>query len=94
MLTLAPPTLHDGTILSLSCADGNAVVVVCGSDNLEVLLRFGGVFAIKDHRCVGMFLYAIAEMKHPGKLRRFVFVNSDGDDDAVLEITAEDFQVK
>ena len=87
------PDLHDGTIRSVHQDEGRVRVLVQSAAGSEIELVFDGVQSLKAHRAEGMKLYSLSEMHAPGSLRRFVFANWHEDDDAQIEVIAEELRL-
>ncbi|HTB82094.1 MAG TPA: hypothetical protein VK742_00435 [Candidatus Sulfotelmatobacter sp.] len=84
---------HDGSILAVERADDSVRVRVRGASGKIFVVEFAKVGAVTSSRPEGMLLYALSEMQGQPPFRRFVFANSDEEDDAVLEIDAERLSV-
>jgi hypothetical protein len=87
------PDIHDGHIVQVEKKDKRVRVLVRGFSGRRFWVEFSGVESVKSSRPEGMMLYSLSEMKAPAPLRRFVFTNWDEDDDAFLEIVAQDFVI-
>jgi hypothetical protein len=86
---LGQSQIRDGTILAVDAdTPGGVTVRIRGGDGREIQLAFDDVRAVRQHRAVGMMVYAMAELAPSCAARRFAFVNMDEDDDATLEIDA------
>ena len=82
--------VHDSKIKEIE-SDENILQVSLKSEEDEiVVVKFLGAKSISSNRPEGMILYAICEMKEQSPFRKFVFVNTDEEDDAFLEIIAQD----
>jgi hypothetical protein len=87
------PDFHDGSILRV-IADVDVVrVAVRGSSGQEFAVEFRGVEAVRANRPEGMMIYSLSEMRTRTAARLFVFTNWEVDDEASLEVEAEDFSV-
>src|SRR6266496_4219230 len=84
---------HDGCILAVEQLEGGIRVGVRGYSGKLFIVAFSGVHAVTANRPEGMVLYALSELRCEPPLRRFVFNNWDDEDNARLEIDAEDFTV-
>jgi hypothetical protein len=87
------PDFHDGHVLRVVREVDKACVVVRGASAREYAVEFRRVKTIKSNRPDGMMLYALVEMRGEPPIRRFVFANWDDEDDASLELEAEEFLV-
>jgi len=85
---------HDGSVLTVEQHDDTTRVRVRGCSGKVFVVTFGGVRAVRAKRPEGMMLYALSEIRGEPPLRRFVFANWDDDDDASLEVDAENFAVR
>jgi hypothetical protein len=85
--------MHDGYIRKVDVDGEKARVTIEGASGNYFVIEFQGVAWIKAHRPEDMMLYALAEWRGDGSVRRFVFSNWEEEDDAFLEIGAKDFQV-
>ena len=54
-------------------------------------VEFSRVHSLDALHALGMTVYVLAELEHPGALRRFSFANRDSDEDARLDVVARDF---
>jgi hypothetical protein len=82
------PRIHDGIIQSIQVDNQKLDVVVKAYDGPSILVEFYGVESIRQNLAEDMILYALSEMKTTPPLRHFVFVNSDDDSEAFLEVLA------
>ena len=87
------PDFHDGSVVSVTAERDLARVVVRGASEQEYVVEFRGVKAMRSNRPEGMMIYSLTEMRARSAARRFVFTNWDEDDDATLEVEAEDFSL-
>ena len=85
------PDFHDGYVLAIKQADDVVRVQVQGESGKVYVAEFSRVQAVRSNRPEGMLLYALSEMRAAPPLRRFVFANSNEEDEALLEIDAERF---
>ena len=85
--------LHDGTITTVDKQVGRLTVVVQSQTGTLLRIEFRGVHNVCSNRPVGMLLYALAEMETTERGRKFVFANWDEQDDATLELHADDFTI-
>jgi hypothetical protein len=83
---------HDGSILTMERIDDLVRVRIRGAEEQLFVAEFTGVREVRSNRPEGMFLDALSEMRGQPPVRRFVFVNWEWDDDAFLEIDAEQFR--
>src|SRR5262245_34336061 len=84
------PDIHDGRILSVQQTGDQARVTIEAITGRRFSLVFRGVESLNAHQAEGMVLYALNETKAAGSLRRFVFSNWDDEDDAYLEMNANE----
>jgi len=87
---LNKPDVHDGIIRSVSQDSDLLRVTVQTQDGRLVTFEFRNVQSIKMNRPEGMMLYALCESRETPPGRRFVFGNWDEEDDAFLEVVAND----
>lgn len=87
------PDIHDSTIVSIQTDAEDVRVTLERADGQPLLLLFRGVTSLKAHRAEGMMVYALSELRAEPPSRRFVFPNWDEDDDAFLELIAQDFSI-
>jgi hypothetical protein len=87
------PSLHDGSVESIDHVGSTVEVRVRSSEGDLYVLRFAGVEAVEANRPVGMLLYAFVEESGDEPHRRFVFANWDEDDDAMLTVVAQAFEI-
>jgi hypothetical protein len=59
-------------------------------EHQQLLLRFAGVTEVKEYRAVGMMLYAVRQESINAQRQRFTFINWDDEDDAFLEVVANE----
>jgi hypothetical protein len=87
------PDIHDGFIRGLS-KQGNLVrVTVEGASGRRFIVEFHGVSWVEAHNAEDMMLYALAEARSEKLGRHFVFINWNEDDDAKLEIGADNINI-
>jgi len=91
---VGPPDLHDGTVLAIEERGADVAVRIRSFEGREFELRFRGVQAVRGHRAEGMLLYALTERREAPSVRRFTFANWDEEDDARLEIDAQELHVE
>ena len=87
---VADPDLHDGSVVSVSYDGTKARVEVVGATGRRYEVFFIGATSVTQRHAEGMRLYALSEMRSEPPIRRFVFSNSDEQDDAALEVHAKD----
>jgi hypothetical protein len=85
---------HDGTILDVHQEGSFSRVRVRGASKKVYIVEFSGVRSVDASRPGGMLLYSLSELVGEPPLRRFVFVNWDGEDAAALAIDAHEFVVR
>src|SRR4051812_4119495 len=85
--------IHDGYIRKVEVDRKKVSVTIEGGSGSYFVIEFQQVAWFKAHRPEDMMLYALAEWRGDGSVRRFVFSNWEEEDDAFLEIGAKDFQV-
>lgn len=86
--------LHDCIIVEVKTEEDTTNVIVKSCEKEFIVLEFTGTKSLKHNRPEGMILYAISEMSEQSHYHKFVFVNSDEEDDAYLEITALEYMIK
>lgn len=86
--------IHDSKIKSIKSEEDNFQVSLISEDNEIIIVKFVGVKSIKVNRPEGMILYSISEMEEQSPFRKFIFVNSDEENDAELEIIAHDYIIQ
>lgn len=84
---------HDGSVLAVECEGDSVRVRVSGYSGKTFLVEFFGVRNLKSNKPEGMWLYSLSEMRGEPPFRRFVFVNAEDHDEALLELEAESFCV-
>lgn len=82
--------VHDGRVHRLFHNSDELTVEIDTHDGRRVTFEFSGVESVIGHRPEGMLLYSLTEMKNTFPQRKFVFTNSNEDDEARLEIQARD----
>lgn len=80
--------VHDGIIRRVSEDADRLRVLVETADGRVVIFEFTGVRHVKQNRPEGMLLYSLSELRESAPLRKFIFTNSEEEDDAFLEVTA------
>lgn len=88
------PAIHDGCVAALREGVGSLSVEVSGPDGESIIVEFLGVEEVRSNRPIGMRLYSLSEMGTSGSNRLFVFVNSDDEDDALLEVKSRDMRTR
>jgi hypothetical protein len=83
--------LHDSRIKEIKSAEDILQVSLESEENEIITVKFVGVKSINSNRPEGMIIYSISEMVWQSPYRKFVFVNWDEGDDALLEIIALDY---
>src|SRR5437588_12812021 len=84
--------IHDGFIRKVDIDGQKINVTIEGASGQSFIIQFREVAWVKSHRPEGMMLYALAEWRGDGSVRRFVFSNWEEEDDAFLEIGAKEFE--
>jgi len=87
------PDFHDGSVLTVEQTEDSVRVRVRGASGKTFVAEFTGVRDVRSSRPEGMLLYALSELRGQPPFRRFVFANSDEQDEAALEIDAERLRV-
>jgi hypothetical protein len=82
--------VHDGKVRQVIQDPERARVLVDTPDGRLVTFEFSGVESVNQNRPEGMRLYSITEMGGNSRHRKFIFTNSEDDDDARLEVLAND----
>jgi len=82
--------VHDGKVHRLVQNADELTVEIDTQDGRRVTFEFSGVESVLRNRPEGMLLYSLTEMKGISPQRKFVFTNSNEDDEARLEIQARD----
>jgi len=95
------PDIHDSVVLA-TVEQGDSVSVILertaykgesvGRATPRLEVRFVGVRDVESRREAGMVVYSLAELKGEPPWRRFVFTNWDDEDEASLEIWAQDVE--
>ncbi len=85
--------IHDGVVTGVEHIGGKASVTIESEEGRLLIVQFDGVKSVKANKPEGMKLYSLSEMKHPEN-RLFVFTNWEDEDDAYLEVIAEDYKIK
>lgn len=86
--------IHDSKIEKV-INNGNEIEVLLKSQEEETInVRFSGVHQVIGKTAEGMILYAICEMKENGPYRKFVFVNTDEEDEVSLEVFAHEYYIE
>jgi hypothetical protein len=85
---VGPPEIHDAHVRKVSRTGGDLQVELETVEHRQLLLRFAGVTEVKEHRAVGMMLYAVRQESINARRHRFTFINWDDQDDAFLEVVA------
>lgn len=87
--------VHDAIIKHVEQTNDTVTVELQTCEKKLVAIRFTGVKSVISNKPEGMVLYALSEMFYEVELlRRFVFVNSDEENDSALEIIATDFVIQ
>ena len=89
---VGPPEIHDGVVEAVEREGDQVRVLLRGGIGRPIEVVFRGVESVTARRAEGMVLYALAEMRAPAPLRRFVFANWEEEDDASLEVIARELQ--
>lgn len=82
--------VHDSRVKEINSYEDILQVSLISEDTDMIIVKFLGVKSVRSNRPKGMILYSISEMKESPPFRKFVFVNWDEDDDASLEVIAQD----
>jgi creatinine amidohydrolase/Fe(II)-dependent formamide hydrolase-like protein len=82
--------IHDGTVIRVSVEGKIAEVLIVGYSGSEHAIFFEGVDQLEMKEPEGMFLYSLSEMRAEPPLRKFVFVNSEENNEKSLSIVALD----
>ncbi len=90
---IGDPDIHDGHIINVEQRGQEARIRIEGGNGRHLTFEFHGVTWTKLHRAEGMMLYGLAEFQGDVPVRHFVFVNWDEEDEAFLEIEAEEFSI-
>jgi hypothetical protein len=86
--------VHDSKVEEI-ISSGNDVTVLLKSQEKEIIsVKFSNVQQVIEERPVGMILYAICEMKDIAPCRKFVFANTDEEDEASLIVVAYEYQIE
>ncbi len=86
--------VHDSKVKKI-INSGNDVTVLLKIQEGEIIsVRFSSVQEVIEKRPVGMILYAICEMKDIAPCRKFVFANTDEEDEASLIVVAHECHIK
>ena len=85
--------IHDGVITKVEHSGKKALVTIESEEGHIILVQFDGVKSVKSNNPEGMKLYSLSEIKHPDN-RLFVFTNWKDEDNAFLEIIAEDYKIE
>lgn len=85
--------IHDSRIEKI-INNGSEVTVLLKSEEETINIRFLGVHKVIEKSAEGMILYAICEMKGNEQYRKFVFANTDEEDDASLEVFAHEYHIE
>lgn len=86
--------IHDGTVVRVFSEGKTAEVVIKGYSGRQHSILFNGVDSVEMNEPEGMLLYALAEMRSNSSVRRFVFANSNEDDQKSLAVMALDFRIR
>ena len=87
------PDIHDGVIIKVDHHENEASVLIKGFSGKMLTVAFFGLKSIKSNKPEGMILYSLSEMRCDKQHRHFVFTNTEDEDDAYLEIVAEEIKV-
>ncbi|WP_426451962.1 hypothetical protein ACP26L_07760 [Paenibacillus sp. S-38] len=85
--------IHDSNVESILWENTLLSVTLKGYEGERIVIKFNGVQTINSNRPLGMMLYALSEMRINGPYRKFLFANWRDEDDASLEVIAEDVEV-
>ncbi len=86
---LGPAAIHDGVVTSVRHRNASLAVTIRGADETVISVFFQNVIEVQENRPEDMMLYALAEYRHRGGGRFFIFANWDDEDDAALSVIAE-----
>jgi 2'-5' RNA ligase len=87
---LGPAEIHDSVIEKVRHRNASLEVEIRGADGTLIAVQFHRIIEVQENRAEGMMLYALAEFRHRGGERLFVFANWENDDDAALSVIAEE----
>jgi hypothetical protein len=87
------PEIHDAVVAAVRESPDYVDVDLEAETGAMFTITFTGVHSLKANRPVGMLLYSLSEMESEGPGRTFRFTNSEGEDDASLEIIADAFTI-
>jgi len=85
--------IHDSKILDVISGDKTLQVSLKTEMDEVITVKFLNTVSVDSCKPIGMFLYAIAEMKAEGSFRKFVFINWNEEDDAYLEVISSDLKI-
>ena len=87
---LGPAEIHDGVVTSAKHRNASLTVTIRGADGTVISVSFQNVIEVQENHPEGKMLYALAEYRHRGGGRFFIFANWDDEGDAVLSVIAEE----
>jgi hypothetical protein len=85
--------IHDASIESVAHSGELAEVSLKTITGRTLRIVFGGVRDVVSREPVGMVVYALTEMRCDPPYRKFIFANAAEDDQATLEIEAQNFKL-
>lgn len=86
--------IHDSSIKAIVSDEDTIQVSLITEDNEMISAKFVGVKSVESNKAEGMIIYSIVEKEEKSHFRKFVFVNWDEEDDASLEVIAQDCIIK
>lgn len=85
--------IHDSSIESVVHSGEMAEVRLKSITGRTLRIVFSGVRDVVSREPVGMVVYALTEMRCDPPYRKFIFANAAEDDQATLEIEAQNFKL-
>jgi hypothetical protein len=82
--------VHDGTVCGVNEYGDHLDVLVKRVDGRLVRFVFTNVQSVRMNRAEGMVLYSLTEVQETPPYRRFCFTNWNEEDDAHLEVVAQE----
>ncbi len=85
--------VHDSKIEGIVLENTLLTVTLRSYEGEAIAVKFYGVQTMNFIRPIGMMLYSISEMNENAPFRKFHFANWEDDDNASLEIVAEQVEI-
>jgi hypothetical protein len=86
--------MHDSRVEKVINGGNEVRVLLKSQEEENITVRFLGVQELVEKSAEGMILYAICEMKENKPYRKFVFANTDEEDEALLEVIAHKYYIE